>query len=51
MKQNTFIIGGESKFAQKFIERLNKRLGSDLQLSIHSHKAWNQCGDRRDSIP
>lgn len=51
MIQNTFVIGGEPKFASKFIERLNKRLGDELQLNTISHKAWNQSGDRREEIP
>jgi hypothetical protein len=51
MIQNTFVIGGEAKFASKFIERLNKRLGGDLQLNTISHKSWDQCGDRREDIP
>lgn len=51
MKQNTFVIGGESKFASKFIERLNKRFGKELQLIISNHKTWDQSADRRDSIP
>lgn len=51
MIQNTFIIGGESKFASKFIERLNKRFGEELTLKIHSHKEWDQSGCRSESIP
>ena len=51
MKQNAFVIGGEHKFASKFVERLNKRFGKDLQLLISSHKTWDQCADRRESIP
>ena len=49
--QNTFIVGGEPKFAKAFVERLNKRLGKDLQIKIHAHKTWDQSGDRRESIP
>lgn len=51
MNQNTFVIGGESKFASKFIERLNKRFGDELKLIISNHKTWDQSADRRDSIP
>ena len=51
MQQNTFVIGGESKFASKFVERLNKRFGKELQLIISSHKTWDQSADRRQDIP
>jgi hypothetical protein len=51
MIQNTFIVGGEPKFATKFIERLNKRFGDELDLTIHAHKHWDQSGDKRESIP
>lgn len=51
MKQNAFVIGGEHKFASKFVERLNKRFGKELQLVISNHKTWDQCADRRESIP
>lgn len=51
MIQNTFIVGGEPKFASKFIERLNKRFGNELDLTIHAHKHWDQSGDRRENIP
>ena len=51
MQQNTFVIGGESKFASKFVERLNKRFGKELQLIISNHKTWDQSADRRENIP
>lgn len=51
MVKNTFVIGGEQKFAEKFIERLNKRFGEDLTLQMTSHKSWDQSGDKRESIP
>jgi hypothetical protein len=51
MNQNTFVIGGESKFASKFVERLNKRFGDELKLIISNHKTWDQSGDRREDIP
>jgi len=51
MIQKTFIVGGEPKFASKFIERLNKRFGEELNLQIHAHKQWDQSGDRRENIP
>ena len=51
MNQNTFVIGGEPKFATKFIERLNKRFGKTLTLSVSNHKTWDQSGDRREDIP
>tara|TARA_Y100001970_G_scaffold291072_1_gene426953 strand:+ start:911 stop:2155 length:1245 start_codon:yes stop_codon:yes gene_type:complete len=51
MIQNTFIVGGEPKFATKFIERLNKRFDGELDLKIHAHKHWDQSGDRRENIP
>jgi hypothetical protein len=51
MQQNTFVIGGESKFASKFVERLNKRFGKELKLIISNHKTWDQSADRRENIP
>ncbi len=51
MQQNTFVIGGESKFASKFVERLNKRFGKELKLVISNHKTWDQSADRREKIP
>ena len=51
MNQNTFVIGGELKFATRFVERINKRLGDDLHLFIQNHKAWDQSADRREDIP
>lgn len=51
MIQNTYIVGGELKFATKFIERLNKRFGDELDLQISGHKQWDQSGDRRENIP
>lgn len=51
MRQNTFVIGGELKFAEKFIERLNKRFGKELNLLISNHKTWDQPADRKESIP
>ena len=51
MVKNTFVIGGELKFAEKFISRLNKRFGDDLTLEMTSHKRWDQSGDRRETIP
>lgn len=51
MQQNTFVIGGEPKFASKFVERLNKRFGKELHLIIGNHKTWDQSADRREDIP
>ena len=51
MNQNTFVIGGEHKFASKFVERLNKRFGKELKLIISNHKTWDQSADRREDIP
>tara|TARA_A100001388_G_C28767720_1_gene501793 strand:+ start:1307 stop:2581 length:1275 start_codon:yes stop_codon:yes gene_type:complete len=51
MNQNTFVIGGEHKFASKFVERLNKRFAKELKLVISNHKTWDQSADRRENIP
>jgi hypothetical protein len=51
MKQNTFVIGGELKFAEKFVERLNKRFCDELNLVITNHKTWDQSSSSRESIP
>jgi hypothetical protein len=51
MIQNTFIVGGESKYATKFIERLNKRFGDELTLNIKAQKTWDQNSSSSEHIP